>query len=285
MQEHIVAAFDSDARAETAARSLEQIGIPAASIRRYRGSSEVQAHTETHSSGGGFWSWLLGEEGGTADLPSYSRRDSDRYDENVGAGRAVLAVTVADDSKIHRALELIEAQHPLEIEEETDEAGGSSDRAGTAPVAEPAAPISGIAARTPATGSGVSAPAGREETIPLAEEELEVGKRVVDRGTTRIRRYVVETPVERQVTLRGERVTVERRQPATGKAPGAGDFEERTVEVRSSEEEPVVRKNARVAEEVVVHREDTERQATVRDKVRRDEVEVTGDQTKRATKR
>jgi hypothetical protein len=29
---------------------------------------------------------------------------------------------------------------------------------------------------------------GREEVIPLAEEELQIGKRVVDRGTTRVRR-------------------------------------------------------------------------------------------------
>ena len=36
---------------------------------------------------------------------------------------------------------------------------------------------------------------------------------MVDRGVTRVRRYVVERPVEQDVTLRGERVTIERRRP------------------------------------------------------------------------
>jgi hemerythrin-like domain-containing protein len=45
-------------------------------------------------------------------------------------------------------------------------------------------------------------PSGLEEVIPLGEEVLEVGKRTENRGTARIHRYVVETPVEERVTLR-----------------------------------------------------------------------------------
>ena len=116
-----------------------------------------------------------------------------------------------------------------------------------------------------------------EEVIPLSEELLEVEKRAVDRGTTRIRRYVVETPVEQNVTLHAERVTVERRTPIETGVPGSGAFEERVVEVRETAEEPVVAKTARVAEEVVVGREATERTETVRDTVRREEVEVSRD--------
>ena len=56
--------------------------------------------------------------------------------------------------------------------------------------------------------------------IPLAEEVLVVGKRTVNTGTTRIRRYVVETPVEQQVSLIRERVVVERRRPVTNKVDG-----------------------------------------------------------------
>src|ERR1700760_2696234 len=71
------------------------------------------------------------------------------------------------------------------------------------------------------------------------------------------------------------RVTVERRQPTeTAAAPETGAFEERVVEVRETAEEPVVAKTARVAEEVVVGREATERTETVRDTIRREEVEV-----------
>ena len=122
--------------------------------------------------------------------------------------------------------------------------------------------------RPQAGGSGKE-----EEVIPLAEENLEVGKRTVDRGTTRVRRYVVETPVERDVTLHGERVTIERRTPVAGSVPGHA-FEERTVEVHETEEVPVVEKTARVVEEVAIRKEATERTETVRDTVRREEVEV-----------
>ena len=104
---------------------------------------------------------------------------------------------------------------------------------------------------------------------------------MVDRGTTRIRRYVVETPIERDVTLHGERVTIERRQPGETTLPGHA-FEERLVEVRETEEVPIIEKTARVVEEVAVRKEETERTETVRDTARREEVEVT-DKDGRAT--
>jgi stress response protein YsnF len=94
---------------------------------------------------------------------------------------------------------------------------------------------------------------------------------------------VVERPVEENITLRDERVKVERRQPNdTTAAPLAGAFEERVVEVRETAEEPVVAKTARVVEEVVVGKEATERTETVKDTVRREEVEVSsGSEMKR----
>jgi uncharacterized protein (TIGR02271 family) len=150
---------------------------------------------------------------------------------------------------------------------------GASNAVAASPAVAPV-PSSASLAGLPATGSP------REEVIPLSEEELQVGKRTVDRGTTRIRRYVVEKPVEQNVHLQSERVTVERRQPAgTAAIPGTGAFEERVVEVRETAEEPVVSKTAHVAEEVVVGREATERTETVRDTVRREEVEISGNDT------
>jgi stress response protein YsnF len=89
-----------------------------------------------------------------------------------------------------------------------------------------------------------------------------------------VRRYVVERPVEREVTLHGERVTIEHRKPVETSVSGHA-FEERTVEVHETEEVPVVAKTARVVEEVAIRKEETERTETVRDTVRREEVEVT----------
>ena len=113
----------------------------------------------------------------------------------------------------------------------------------------------------------------QEPVVPLAEEVLTVGTRKVSAGTTRVRRYVVETPVEKQVTLVRERVVVERRRPVADRASGE-TLTEVTVEVAETDEVPVVGKAVRLREEVVVRTERAERVETVRDTVRRDEVEV-----------
>ena len=113
----------------------------------------------------------------------------------------------------------------------------------------------------------------QEQVIPLAEEVLTVGTKKVSAGTARIRRYVVETPVEKQVALVRERVVVERRRPVADRASGE-TLTEVTVEVAETDEVPVVGKAVRLREEVVIRTERAERVETVRDTVRRDEVEV-----------
>lgn len=42
----------------------------------------------------------------------------------------------------------------------------------------------------------VTTPIPKEQVLRLAEEQLDVGKRMVQEGTTRIRRFVTEKPVE-----------------------------------------------------------------------------------------
>jgi len=113
----------------------------------------------------------------------------------------------------------------------------------------------------------------QEEVIPLAEETLIVGKHTVENSRTTVRRFVVETPVEEQVSLYEERVVVERRKPVTDAATGE-TLTELTVEMIETSEVPVVGKRVAVREEVVVRRERTKRVETVRDTVRRDEVEI-----------
>jgi uncharacterized protein (TIGR02271 family) len=111
--------------------------------------------------------------------------------------------------------------------------------------------------------------------IPVVEEELQVGTRQVRRGGVRLYTRVTERPVEETVRLRDETVRVERRpadRPATEADVAAA--KEGTVEVTETDEEAVARKQARVVEEVVVHKDAREQTETVRDTVRRTEVEV-----------
>jgi len=293
MAEHIIAVFDSESLAAAAARSLTSVGIPASAIRQYAaakagvGEYGDSESTTTRKAGGGFWAWLLGDEEWSDTTAATYATDRDLYEQRAQAGNVIVSVMVEDDAKIHQAIEAIEAHDPLDIDEYTDEAGPS--RHGTPVDVDSAIPggrVGGSAYTTPMvapSGAGretsptATAGSTKEEIIPLAEEQLNVGKRTVDRGTTRIRRYVVEKPVEQSVSLQSERVTVEKRRPIeTTVAPATGAFEERVVEVRETAEEPVVAKTAQVVEEVVVGREATERTETVKDTVRREEVEVTG---------
>jgi uncharacterized protein (TIGR02271 family) len=127
--------------------------------------------------------------------------------------------------------------------------------------------------------------AAREgEAIPIAEENLEVGKRQVEGGRVRVRSYVVETPVEKQVQLRRERVDIERR--PVDRPIGAGDdpFRERTLEMEERREEPVIRKEARITEEVGLRKDVQDESRTVSDTVRKTEVEVDDQRAERSGK-
>ncbi len=111
--------------------------------------------------------------------------------------------------------------------------------------------------------------------IPVVEEELQVGKRQVQRGGVRIHSHVTERPVEEQVTLRDETVNVERR-PVDRSVGDVGPdaFKERNFEVSETDEEAVVSKQARVIEEVVIGKDVEEHTQNVRDTVRRTDVDV-----------
>ena len=117
---------------------------------------------------------------------------------------------------------------------------------------------------------------GREEKVQVVEEGLAVGKREVATGGVRVTSRVVETPVEETVRLREERVEAARRPADRKLSPAEADavFADRTVEMTGTGEEAEVGKTARVVEEVTLGKRAGEREATVRDTVRRTEVEV-----------
>ena len=258
MTEMIVAAFDSPSAAEAAVQDLENARIPSADIKSYTQDEPTyrEYRTRQPEHQGGFWSWLIGED--PAQTQQYGA-----YDTSLASGHTVVTVTV-DEVHADAAMGILNQYGPHDIHEQTS---GASETYRTSTSAYPAAQPT----LTPgATGDQ------EEQVIPLAEEELQVGKRTVDRGTTSIRRYVVRKPVEESVTLRDETVSVERRRPVTAGEAGvpAGTFEERTVEVHQTAEEPVVSKTAHIAEEVVVRKDVTERTERVRDDVRREQVDV-----------
>lgn len=111
--------------------------------------------------------------------------------------------------------------------------------------------------------------------IPVIEEELQVGKQTVQTGGAYIKSRIVEKPVEATVNLQEERVFVER--TLVDRAVDATDFDafkEGNIELVEHAEVPVVSKEARVVEEILVGKVVSERDETVRDTVRKTEVDV-----------
>ena len=110
--------------------------------------------------------------------------------------------------------------------------------------------------------------------IPLAAEELLVGKREVDRGGVRVFRRTIEEPVSEAVSLHEEHVVVDRRM--VDRAVTDADFAnaDKTIELTETDEIPVVAKTARVVEEVRIGKVESDRTETVRDTVRHTEVDV-----------
>jgi len=133
---------------------------------------------------------------------------------------------------------------------------------------------------TSEAGSGVSGStrdrssfeSNAEQVVAIGEEVLNVGTRVVPGKTTRVRRIVVESPVEKDITLHSETVVVERRRPRS--SIGQDVLTEVTVEMSESNEVPVVSKSVHLVEEVSLRKEVTARTETIRETVKRDKLEI-----------
>lgn len=114
-----------------------------------------------------------------------------------------------------------------------------------------------------------------EMRLPVVEEELDIRKRQVPMGGIRVTTRIKEQPVEEQVTLRDERLDIHR-EPADRQATeeDLARVQEGSFEVHETDEKAIVDKQARVVEEVHIDKEVSEQDQTIRDTVRRSDVDV-----------
>jgi uncharacterized protein (TIGR02271 family) len=118
-----------------------------------------------------------------------------------------------------------------------------------------------------------------ELRIPVVEEELTATVREQEAGAVRIQKRVVEEDRVLEVPVTDEQIRVERRIVDRPVGADTQAFEEIVIDVPVTTEEVELQKQARVAEEIVVSKEATQRTERVSDTVRREEVYVDEDAT------
>ncbi|MFC7054091.1 YsnF/AvaK domain-containing protein [Hansschlegelia quercus] len=286
MTQTITAMYDSPAEAQAAVEKLVSAGVSRSAIRLVAGSDKAanQAGSYDHATDDrGFW----------ASLKDMFMPDEDRYaySEGLNRGGTLLTAQVPDEDA-EGAMDIVEEHGSVDLNERESawrkEGWSGYQKPGLGASGTPAGGVVGSGGSSSAFESGaIDAGSTRfegrtagadEQTLSEVEERLQVGKRVAEHGRVRLRSYVVETPVEEQITLRDENVHVDRRtvdRPVT--AADEALFAEKTIEAVERGEHAVVSKDVRVTGEVGIRTEQSERTETISDKVRRTEVEVEDD--------
>jgi uncharacterized protein (TIGR02271 family) len=115
---------------------------------------------------------------------------------------------------------------------------------------------------------------GKQE-VTRSEEELQVGKRQVEAGSVRLRKWVESEPVDVDVELQRETARVTREQ--VDQPVSDAEFGEDEVEVPLRAEEPVAQKQVVAKEKIGVEKDVETTTKTVSDEVRKERVDVEAD--------
>ena len=286
MENTVVGVYDSYAQAQNVMNELLACGFSRDEVQLSPEASDGTSATQDTGSGqhsgiGHFFRSLFGME------DEEDRQHHDIYAEAMRRGSCVVTVDADNEQERERAIEVMNRFDPVDIDERASHwrsqgwtgYDASAPRMTDSEIEKDRALYGqnrdiGTGADTQQDTSARSM-RGQQTRIPVIEEELQVGKRAVQRGGVRVYQHMTEKPVHESVQLREEHVNVERHpvdQPASEADMSA--LKEGAVELRETVEEPVVSKSARVVEEVVVGKEATERTENIDDTVRRTEVDV-----------
>jgi uncharacterized protein (TIGR02271 family) len=281
----LTAFFDTRGAADQAISDLEAAGIPRQHIHRAEGGTTGTASTSS-----------TGNTGFLASLKDMFMPEEDRHGYAEGLQRGGYLISVrAEEANYTRVMDILDRDGAVDMDEReaswrkegwTGHQAGSmtTTTAGYAGTGSTAVTASRVAAATTsatagraevvAAGARQDLGAGQDDVIKVYEERLNVGKRDVSHGRVRLRSYVVETPVQEQVSLHSERVEVDRRPVDRAVTSADLAFQDRTIEMEEYAEEAVVSKDVRITEEVGLRKVAQDRTETVSDKVRHTEVEV-----------
>jgi stress response protein YsnF len=192
--------------------------------------------------------------------------DADRYSRVGNSGCSIVTVHAQSEDEAEMAADVLDDCGAVDVDEKASKLGYTNTRS------------EGMGDRQRVSNE-------REQSIPIIREDMEVGKREVERGGVRVRSRIVERPVEEHIRLREEHVNVER-EPVNRPVTDADmrNLQDRDIELTEHTEVPVVNKEARVVEEVRLNKDVKEKDETIRDTIRNTDVDVdrlSGDTTRR----
>jgi len=303
MTHTVVGLFNNRSDAQTAVQELVQAGFIQENIDL---SNRSVADTDTNYSDSNYSDTTSANEGIGDKISNFF---SSLFDDETTASNytnaaydadAILTVQADSEQRAREASDILDRNGAMDVDENGSQQGGtygsstdlSQNYAGTGSASNTTTGTTEGSATMNTTGTTGTTDydnttrsseanlrgntdVENREVIPVVEENLEVGKRAVERGGARIRSRVIEKPVEANVRLREEHVVVNRR-PVDRAVTNAdiNNLKEGEIEITERAEVPVVNKQARVVEEIEVGKQVEERQETVRDKVRRTDVDV-----------
>jgi stress response protein YsnF len=248
-QQTVIGMFDDANQARQAAQQLESIGVTRDHIdiaaQQVSGSS-TEARTDDNDGISGFFRSLFNSDDEVQNYATVARRG------------ALVTVHADTPQEAERARDVLDRCGAVDVDERAQQYRSGWMGAGQQNLQQQS--------MTEQNTTGA---------IPIIEEQMQVGKRVVETGGARLRSRIVERPVEEHLRLREEHVSVERvpvNRPAT--EADIESFREGEMEITERAEVPVVGKEARVVEEVRLGKEVEERDETIRGTVRRTDVDV-----------
>jgi stress response protein YsnF len=262
--ETIVAVFDTPEHARAAVEALKTGGFHEDDISIFD-SSRLSGGAGTAATGlkeAGLWHRLFGSD--------IYKHEATVYGQTLEEGGTVLSMRVLD-SEVAHATGILDLHRPIDVH----------DRAATSGVAAPAyvetaaktiaaAPLS--VAQTVAVTPKVAET--HSDVLRLAEEQLQVGKEMMETGRTRVRRFTTEREVAEDVTLHEEHAEVLRRAIGDTANLTSIDWADSEIEMVETAEHALVNKTARVVEEIGLKKVGTDHIETVHEKLRRQQAEV-----------
>lgn len=255
MTNKVIGFFDDAAEAQKAVDQLLEYGINSnnidmsdSGIRNVKGKQEYDQQRKGDSAITRFFKSLFGDDS-----------DEARKYAHVGSSaKYIVAVEAASREQAEEVADILDDCGAIDVDE----------RAGTFETKQ----------RQDSTYRGFTEDKkarGESESIQRAEEELNVGKKEVEKGKVRVRSRIIETPVEERIRLKEENIDVQRN-PVNRRlaADEVNPFQEQNIELTERAEVPVVNKEARVVEEINLNKEVKERDELIRDTVRKTEIDI-----------